>query len=305
MLDSSTSSCALNEDNTDKKLTETNCLLNDDEEQEYSHLENAIVKWQPVEPIWPITAEVFNELFPFNIVFDKNLTICAIGSAFFRLCPSMIGCYFTDFFEICIPAISCTYDNVVLCQSDTFYVRCQKHCSMQFKGKMFVNAMSKEIAYICTPVVGSLEDMGSCSIFVSDFFYLVNCQEAIFLDMHLTTARRVRKSLETAKQSLHVNQLEIEAEKQRSLDLLHSILPSFAINGYLKGEEFEPTRYDNVTVLFSDIEDFANICDYYEPLEAVKLLDSLFSEFDLLSEQYGVFKVSIAINYYQINIYYY
>ena len=167
-----------------------------------------------------------------------------------------------------------------------------------------MNAVSKEMAYICTPVVGSLEDMGSCSIFVSDFFYLVNCQEAVFFDMHLMTARRVRKSLEAAKQSLHNSQLEREAEKQRSLDLLHSILPSFAIDEYLQGKEFTPTKYDNVTVLFSDIEDFANICDYYEPLEAVKLLDSLFSEFDLLSEQCGVFKVSIVDHYQMMSIYY-
>ena len=269
-----------------EKLTGNNCLLNDYEEDDSMPA--------PMETSWPITIEIFNELFPFNIVFDNNLVIHAIGNAFARLCPSMVNYYLTDFFKIRVPTICCTYDNIVLHQSDVFQLRCRKHCSMEFKGDMIVDPMTGEIVYICSPVVDSLKSMNSCNIFVSDFFYRVDCQEAVFLNMHLTTAKRVRKSLEAAKHSLDVSQQEKEAEKKRSLDLLHSILPSFAVETYLKGEEFEPTKYDNVTVLFSDIEDFANICDYYEPVEAVKLLDSLFSEFDYLTEQYGVFKVSNA-----------
>ena len=267
-----------------EELTENDCFPNDYKEEQV-----------PTEISWPITIEVFNELFPFSIVFDNNLVICAIGNAFARLCPSMVNCYLTDFFKIRFPAISNTYDNIILHQSSVFHLSCKKHCSMEFKGEMIVDSMAGEIVYICSPVVNSLQNMNSCNIFVSDFFYLVDCQEAVFLNMHLTTAKRVRKNLEAAKHSLDISQQEKEAEKERSLDLLHSILPSFAIEQYLKGEEFEPTKYDNVTVLFSDIEDFASICDYYEPVEAVKLLDSLFSEFDNLSEQYGVFKVSRAI----------
>ena len=267
-----------------EKLTKSDYLSDQNEE------EQDLVA--PTETTWPITKEVFNELFPFNIVFDNNLVIYATGDAFTRLCPAMVNCCLADLFEICVPAMSCTYANIVLHQSDMFQLSCKKQCKIDFKGEMIVDAKSGGVVYICSPVVDSLESMNSCNVFVSDFFYLVDCQEAVFLNMHLVTAKRVRKSLEAAKHSLDVSQQEREAEKKRSLDLLHSFLPSFAVEKYLKGEEFEPTKYDNVTVLFSDIEDFANICDYYEPVEAVKLLDSLFSEFDHLTEQYGVFKVS-------------
>lgn len=283
MLDSS----KLREQDLDEldheELTKNDCLLNVNKE------EQDVVA--PVETSWPITKEVFNELFPFNIVFDNNLVIRAIGNAFTRLCPAMVNCCMADLFKISVPAMSCTYANIVLHKSDKFQLSCKKQCVIDFKGEMIVDAKSGEVVYICSPEVDSLESMNSCNVFVSDFFYLMDCQEAVFLNMHLETAKRVRKSLEAAKRSLGVSQQEKEAEKKRSLDLLHSILPSFAVEKYLKGEEFEPTKYDNVTVLFSDIEDFANICDYYEPLEAVKLLDSLFSEFDYLTEQYGVFKV--------------
>lgn len=275
---------------SEKLIDSSHLLLGDYKED----CHNAITKWHPTETNWPITSEVFNELFPFNIVFDSNLVIVAIGNAFNRLCPAMVNCRLTDFFKIRVPTTSLTYDNIVLHQTSVFYLKCNKRCSMEFKGEMIVNPMTTQVVYICSPVVDSLESMNNCRIFVSDLFYLVDCQEAVFLNMHLTTAKRVRKSLEAAKHSLSTSRQEIEAEKQRSLDLLHSVLPFFAVDKYLKGEEFKPTKYDNVTVLFSDIEDFANVCDFYEPVEAVKLLDSLFSDFDHLSEQYGVFKVCIS-----------
>lgn len=271
-------------------ISDCGCLLSDtkDYEEDYRICDNAMVL---TKTSWPITSELFNELFPFNIVFDSSLIILATGDAFSRLCPSMVNHYLTDFFKIHAPVISFTYDNIMLHKTDTFSLSCIKHCPMKFKGDMIVNEMSVQVVYICSPVLESFEYMNSCKIFVSDLLYLLNCQETVFLNMHLITAKRVRASLEAAKHSVYVSQQEREAEKQRSLDLLHSILPSCAVETYLKGEEFEATKYDNVTVLFSDIEGFANICDFYEPLEAVKMLDSLFSEFDHLSELYGVFKV--------------
>ena len=255
--------------------------------------DNTIAKQHPMETSWPITSEVFNELFPFNIVFDSNLIICAIGNAFTRLCPTMVNCCLTDLFKLHVPAVSLTYDNIKLFQANVFYLICLKCRNLKFKGEMFVNLMSAQVVYVCSPVVDTLENMNKCNIFVSDLFYIFDCQEAVFLNMHLTTATRVRKSLEHAQSTLGASQLEIESKKQQSLDLLHSILPSFAIDTYLKGKEFKPTKYDNVTVLFSDIKGFTSICEVYEPLDAVHMLDTLFSGFDRLSEEHGVFKVRI------------
>lgn len=240
---------------------------------------------------WPITPEVFNELFPFNIVFDSNLIISGLGNVFNRLCPAMINCSLRDYFKLRIPAVSFTYDSIVLHQDDEVYLECCKGCSLKFKGQMIVDTPSALIVYICYPIMDSLQQMSTCKIFVSDLFYLVDCQETIFLSMHLETAKRLRKKFEVAKKSLNTSQEEKKIENQRALDLLHSILPSFAVEKYLRGEEFKPAKYESVTVLFSDIEDFTNICDFSEPLEAVKLLDTLFSEFDHLSEIHGVFKV--------------
>ena len=271
--------------------TNRSSLLSITNDSEDYRVQNSMTEPCPMKTRWPITSEVFNELFPFNIVFDDKLVICATGNAFNRLCPAMVNCHLTDFFKLCAPSISLTYNNIVLHRTNIFNLRCHRRCSLEFKGEMIVNPVAAQGVYICSPVVDSLESMSNCNIFVSDLFYLVDCQEAIFLNMHLTTAKQVRQSLEAAKDSLSTSQRVIKEEKQRSLDLLHSILPSFAIDKYLKGKDFEPTKYDNVTVLFSDIEGFANICDFCEPLEAIKLLDLLFSEFDQLSEQYGVFKV--------------
>lgn len=240
---------------------------------------------------WPITPEVFNELFPFNIVFDSNLTICGIGNALNRLCPDMMNSNLRNYFTIYAPSIRFTYTNIVLHQTGMFYLRCTKNCLMDFKGQMIVDTMFTLVVYICSPVIDSLEQMMNCKIFVSDLFYLTDTQEAVFLNMHLKAAQQTRKKLETKKHDLNVSRQEIKTEKKQALDLLHSVLPSFVVEKYLIGEEFKQMKYENVTVLFSDIEGFTDICDSNEPTEVVELLDLLFSEYDRLSEMYGVLKV--------------
>jgi len=289
MLDSISKFAAQDLSNLDDgKLTEYNDLF--DFREDYSVNKLCLTKTN-----WPITPDVFNELFPFNIVFDSNLVVCGIGNVFNRLCSSLAHNNIADYFKLHTPPISFTYANITMHQNEVFHLKCRRNCTIEFKGEMIINSVSAQVVFNGSPIVDSLEFINKCNIFVSDLFYLMDCQEAIFLNMHLTTAKQVRKSLEAARHNLDISQRETKAEKKRALDLLHSILPSFAIEKYMRGEEFEPTKYDNATILFSDIKGFANICNFYEPLEAVKLLDYLFCEFDHLSEMYGVFKVCNTI----------
>uniref|UniRef100_H2YUP5 Guanylate cyclase domain-containing protein n=1 Tax=Ciona savignyi TaxID=51511 RepID=H2YUP5_CIOSA len=49
--------------------------------------------------------------------------------------------------------------------------------------------------------------------------------------------------------------------------------------------------FPDVTVLFSDIVGFTNICTRITPMQVVSILNTIYTVFDLLSERYAIFKV--------------
>lgn len=50
--------------------------------------------------------------------------------------------------------------------------------------------------------------------------------------------------------------------------------------------------FECVTILFSDVVTFTEICSRISPMEVVSMLNAMYSIFDRLTEQNGVYKVS-------------
>ena len=46
-----------------------------------------------------------------------------------------------------------------------------------------------------------------------------------------------------------------------------------------------------MTILFSDVVGFTNICSKIQPMEVVALLNNMYTKFDKLTEQFRVYKV--------------
>lgn len=55
---------------------------------------------------------------------------------------------------------------------------------------------------------------------------------------------------------------------------------------------FEFQFFDNVTILFSDVVTFTEICSRITPIEVVQMLNSMYSLFDQLTDKHGVYKVT-------------
>ncbi|MBW4520486.1 MAG: response regulator [Scytolyngbya sp. HA4215-MV1] len=84
---------------------------------------------------------------------------------------------------------------------------------------------------------------------------------------------------------------ELQAEKEKSEQLLLSILPKPVAEQLKQNKSTIADSFAEATVLFADIVDFTQFASNRSPIELVSLLNQIFSAFDQLAEQHGLEKI--------------
>ena len=85
--------------------------------------------------------------------------------------------------------------------------------------------------------------------------------------------------------------IQIAREKSRSDQLLLNILPSPIAERLKQGEKNIADSFPDVTVLFADLVGFTNLSVHISPDEVVRLLNEIFTSFDLLADRCGLEKI--------------
>ena len=83
----------------------------------------------------------------------------------------------------------------------------------------------------------------------------------------------------------------IEAANRENERLLLAILPPSVAERLRRGETTIADSYDDMAVLFADLVGFTALSSRLSAPEVVRLLNTLFSEFDLLADGYGLEKI--------------
>jgi class 3 adenylate cyclase len=83
----------------------------------------------------------------------------------------------------------------------------------------------------------------------------------------------------------------IKAEKQKSDDLLHNILPHQTAQELKLNGKAKARLYDNVTVMFTDFKDFTQVSEQLSPTELVEEIDTFFQAFDHIIHNYHIEKI--------------
>lgn len=88
-----------------------------------------------------------------------------------------------------------------------------------------------------------------------------------------------------------ISTMQLHVRAWRTNDLLHDVFPRRVAEALRDGRKVEPEHHDVVTIFFSDIVGFTHISSTLEPEKVSSMLDRLYSKFDRLSKEMGVFKV--------------
>ncbi|MFK7921473.1 MAG: adenylate/guanylate cyclase domain-containing protein [Bacteroidia bacterium] len=85
--------------------------------------------------------------------------------------------------------------------------------------------------------------------------------------------------------------LQMETEREKTVQLLHNILPTSVADSLLEKKRVPPKRYEEVSILFTDFKGFTELAAQLSPEQLVAELEFIFGEFDLVMEKYGLEKI--------------
>jgi PAS domain S-box-containing protein len=104
--------------------------------------------------------------------------------------------------------------------------------------------------------------------------------------MFLTIGNQIGQFLQRQKVELALRQ-----QQQQTENLLRNILPELIVKRLQTQQSTIADSFAAVSVLFADLVNFTEWFNLLPPTEVVEILNEIFSEFDRLSEQFGLEKI--------------
>lgn len=264
----------------------------------------------------------FCKAFPFHVMFDRKLTITQAGVAVTQVLDKRftIPFPFTDAFELARPRMEFTFETV-LSHINTVFIVTAKHNALRtgnlsgeqmsrsddgrggsdaipvlrLKGQMIYVPRNDCILFLCSPRVSNLDCFKQLGIFYNDIPVHDATRDIIFMSQARRAERELVERLEETSNDLKKLESKLTENKRRTDELLHSILPKEVAAKLRLNQPVPAENYKIVTILFSDIVGFTALCsdDKIVPMDIVRMLNKLYTYFDMLSGMNDVYKVGM------------
>lgn len=113
-------------------------------------------------------------------------------------------------------------------------------------------------------------------------------RDLVLLSEQFEAEYKLTRNLEILTDKLQQTYRELESEKQKTDQLLYSVLPQSVANELRHQRPVNPKRYERVTLMFSGIVGFSQYCAANTSAEGamkiVKMLNELYTIFDSLTD---------------------
>ncbi|NXU90379.1 GCYA2 cyclase, partial [Xiphorhynchus elegans] len=248
-----------------------------------------------------ISISTFCRAFPFHLMFDPNMLVLQLGEGLRKQlrCDTHKTLKFQDCFDIVSPKISATFERVLLRLSTPFVIRTKPEESdsenkdkvMEIKGQMIHVPESNSILFLGSPCVDKLDELMGRGLHLSDIPIHDATRDVILVGEQAKAQDGLKKRMDKLKATLECTHQALEEEKKKTVDLLISIFPEEVAQQLWQGQQVQARKFDDVTMLFSDIVGFTAICAQCTPMQVISMLNELYTRFDHQCGFLDIYKV--------------
>ena len=232
--------------------------------------------------------ENMKEIFPYHILVDQTFEILQVGNTLARLIGEtspIVGRRVSELFEIKRPVLGKWDWDVLNFEQTYFLISTTGPVNSKVKANLIkLSTKPKRVMLVIAPDAKNIQQLSQMQLTMSDLPLHTFQRDAIFLGEHMYSGIKSAHKLDKLSRKLAY-------EHKLSNTLLYSMLPRPVAEILRNGKSFEPAHHENVTLFFSDVVGFTDMCSELPPWDIVDILNRLYTVMDYLAAAFNLYKV--------------